>query len=108
MDVKYCTDAKVENASRMYKLQRAQFDTEVGTAVRESFDVGMLLDCGRENDWDLFWFFWWNFQKAESQLAYELQAAKIRQKIRNEEIWIDIVERRKMIEIEEQEMKWKE
>ena len=33
MDVKYSTDAKVENASRMYKLQRAQFDTEVGTAV---------------------------------------------------------------------------
>ena len=44
------------------------------------------------------------FQKAESQLAYELQAAKIRQKIRNEEIQIDIVERRKQIEIETQEI----
>ena len=43
-------------------------------------------------------------QKAESQLAYELQAAKIRQKIRNEEIQIDIVERRKQIEIEDQEI----
>lgn len=47
-------------------------------------------------------------QKAESQLAYELQAAKIRQKIRNEEIQIDIVERRKQIEIESQEVERKD
>lgn len=33
-----------------------------------------------------------------------MQAAKIRQKIRNEEIQIDIVERRKQIEIESQEV----
>lgn len=48
------------------------------------------------------------FQKAEAQLAYELQAAKIRQKIRNEEIQIDVVERRKQIEVEEQEVMRKE
>ena len=30
------------------------------------------------------------FQKAEAQLAYELQAAKINQKIRNEEIQIQV------------------
>lgn len=47
-------------------------------------------------------------QKAESQLAYELQAAKIRQKIRNEEIQIDIVERRKQTEIEVQEVERKD
>lgn len=49
-----------------------------------------------------------SLQKAESQLAYELQAAKIRQKIRNEEIQIDIVERRKQIEIECQEVERKD
>lgn len=48
------------------------------------------------------------FQKAEAQLAYELQAAKIRQRIRNEEIQIEVVERRKQIEVEEQEVKRKE
>lgn len=62
-------------------------------------------------------FFWKNFfllilcfyfQKAEAQLAYELQAAKIRQKIRNEEIQIDVVERKKLIEIESQEVMRKE
>lgn len=41
-------------------------------------------------------------------MAYELQAAKIRQKIRNEEIQIDVVERRKQIEIEQQEISRKE
>ena len=47
-------------------------------------------------------------QKAEAQLAYQLQAAKIQQRIRNEEIQIQVVERRKQIEIEEQEIKRKE
>nr|CAD7257769.1 unnamed protein product [Timema shepardi]CAD7569699.1 unnamed protein product [Timema californicum] len=78
MDIKYNTDTKIEDNSRMYKLQKALFDKEINTA------------------------------KAEAQLAYELQAAKIRQKIRNEEIQIDVVERRKQIEIEEQEVQRKE
>lgn len=43
-------------------------------------------------------------QKAEAQLSYELQAAKMKQKIRSEEIEIDIVERRKLIAIEEKEI----
>lgn len=37
-----------------------------------------------------------------------MQAAKIRQKIRNEEIQIEVVERRKQIEVEEQEVQRKE
>ncbi|XP_030079546.1 flotillin-2 isoform X1 [Drosophila hydei] len=78
MDVKYSTDTKIEDNTRMYKLQKANFDQEINTA------------------------------KAESQLAYELQAAKIRQRIRNEEIQIDVVERRKQIEIESQEVQRKD
>nr|XP_018902485.1 PREDICTED: flotillin-2 [Bemisia tabaci] len=78
MDIKYNTDTKIEDNSRMYKLQKANFDKETNTA------------------------------KAEAQLAYELQAAKIRQKIRNEEIQIEVVERRKQIEVEEQEVQRKE
>merc|ERR1711863_25199 len=78
IDVKYNTDTKIEDNSRAFKLQKANFDREVNTA------------------------------KAEAQLAYELQAAKIQQKIRNEEIQIQVVERRKQIEIEEQEIRRKE
>lgn len=47
-------------------------------------------------------------QKAESQLAYELQAAKMKQKIRSEEIEIEVVERRKQIAIQEKEILRKE
>merc|ERR1711972_730702 len=78
MDIKYSTDTKIEDDSRAFKMQKANFDTEVNSA------------------------------KAEAQLAYELQAAKIQQKIRNEEIQIQVFERRKQIEIEEQEIKRKE
>ncbi|XP_056643022.1 flotillin-2 isoform X1 [Diorhabda carinulata] len=78
MDIKYSTDTKIEDNSRMFKLQKANFDQEVNTA------------------------------KAQAQLAYELQAAKIRQKIKNEEIQIEVVERKKQIEIEAQEVLRKE
>ncbi|KAI4489703.1 hypothetical protein M0804_003885 [Polistes exclamans] len=78
MDIKYNTDTKIEDNARLFQLQKANFDQEVNTA------------------------------KAEAQLAYELQAAKIRQRIRNEEIQIEIVERRKQIEVEEQEVRRKE
>ncbi|XP_057381666.1 flotillin-2-like [Daphnia carinata] len=74
MDVKYNMDTKVEDNTRLYKLQKSNFDREINTA------------------------------KAEAQLAYELQAAKTRQKIRTEEMQITVVERRKLIEIEEQEI----
>ncbi|XP_038217479.1 flotillin-2 isoform X2 [Zerene cesonia] len=74
MDVKYAMDTKIEDNARLFKLQKAHFDQEVNTA------------------------------KAEAALAYELQAAKIKQKIRNEEIQIEVVERRKQIEVEQQEI----
>lgn len=45
-----------------------------------------------------------SFQKAEAQLAYELQAAKEQQKIRLEEIEIEVVQRKKQITIEEKEI----
>lgn len=43
-------------------------------------------------------------QKAEAQLAYELQAAKEQQKIRLEEVEIEVVQRKKQIVIEEKEI----
>lgn len=43
-------------------------------------------------------------QTAEAQLAYELQSAREQQKIRQEEIEIEVVERKKQIEVEEKEV----
>jgi hypothetical protein len=78
----------------MYKLQKAHFDQEINTAVSGN---------GKWNTVRIRSLFFAQ-QKAESQLAYELQAAKIRQRIRNEEIQIDVVERKKLTEIETQEI----
>ncbi|XP_043209403.1 flotillin-2-like isoform X1 [Amphibalanus amphitrite] len=78
MDVKYGTDTKVADSTKLFRLQKEEFDREVNTA------------------------------KADAELAYELQAAKEKQKIRFEEIAIDVIERRKQIEVETQEIKRKE
>ncbi|XP_076369315.1 flotillin-2-like [Tachypleus tridentatus] len=74
MDAKYSANTKIENSSRLFQLQKSKFDAEVNT------------------------------KKAEAQLAYELQAARMKQKIRNEEIEIEVVERRKQIDVEEKEI----
>ena len=84
MDVKYNTDTKIEDNSRAFKLQKAHFDKEVNTAVSNS-----SLTFLSERSFVLHPFVLL-FQKAEAQLAYELQAAKIQQKIRNEEIQIQV------------------
>lgn len=39
MDVKYNMDTKVEDNTRLYKLQKSNFDREINTAVRS------LLSC---------------------------------------------------------------
>ena len=78
MDAKFETDTKIENDTRQFKLQCATFEKEVNTA------------------------------KAQSQLAYDLEVAKVNQKIRTEEIKIKVVERKKEIEIEDQEIKRKQ
>lgn len=36
MDVKYSTDTKIEDNSRMFKLQKAHFDQEINTAVSKN------------------------------------------------------------------------
>jgi len=45
-----------------------------------------------------------NAKKAEAQLAYELQANKENQAIRSAQIQIEVIERQKMIEVEEREI----
>ena len=78
MDAKFETEAKIENDTRAYKLECAKFEEEV------------------------------NKERAKAQLAYELETAKLQQNIKGEEIKIDVVVRKKQIEIEEQEIKRKE
>ncbi|KAM3874819.1 flotillin-2b [Diretmus argenteus] len=74
MDVKFMADTKMADSKRELELRKASFNQEVNT------------------------------KKAEAQLAYELQAAKEQQKIRLEEIEIEVVQRKKQITIEEKEI----
>lgn len=74
MDVRYASDTHIANSTRDFQVCAASIEQEINTA------------------------------RAEAELAYQLQAAKERQKIRIEEINISIVERRKQIEIEEKEV----
>ncbi|XP_056601090.1 flotillin-2a isoform X2 [Triplophysa dalaica] len=74
MDVKFQADTKMADSKRELEMQKAAFNQEVNT------------------------------KKAEAQLAYELQAAKEQQKIRLEEIEIEVVQRKKQITIEEKEI----
>ncbi|XP_058489220.1 flotillin-2 [Solea solea] len=74
MDIKFQADTKMADSKRELELQKAAFNQEVNT------------------------------KKAEAQLAYELQAAKEQQKIRLEEIEIQVVQRKKEITIEEKEI----
>merc|ERR1739836_229772 len=77
-DVKFQTDTKIEDDKRAFKLKQANFIKEVNTA------------------------------QAEAELAYKLEEAKLQQNIRTEQIKVQVVERKKQIEIEEQEIKRKE
>lgn len=47
-------------------------------------------------------------KKAEAELAFELQAAKIKQQLREEELQIEVVERTQQILVQEQEIIRKE
>ncbi|KAM9732676.1 flotillin-2-like [Menidia menidia] len=74
MDVKFLADTKMADSKRELELQKASFNQEINT------------------------------KKAEAQLAYELQAAKEQQKIRLEEMEIEVVHRKKEITIGEKEI----
>ncbi|KAJ7309088.1 hypothetical protein JRQ81_008400 [Phrynocephalus forsythii] len=74
LDVKFMADTKVADSKRAFEMQKAAFSQEI------------------------------NVKTAEAQLAYELQGAKEQQKIRQEEIEIEVVQRRRQIDVEEKEV----
>ncbi|XP_065829236.1 flotillin-1-like [Oscarella lobularis] len=74
MASKYVNDIEVANSRRTFELKKAAYDIEVNT------------------------------RKAESELAYHLQAAKTKQEIKEEQMEIKVVERRQQINVQEQEI----
>ena len=78
MEAQLSNKTGIEMAKRDFDLKKATYDVEVNTA------------------------------KAEAEKAYELQAAAIQQKIKEQETQIQVVERQQQIEIQEQEILRKE
>ncbi|VUZ50560.1 unnamed protein product [Hymenolepis diminuta] len=75
MEVRCKVDESIADHQREFEVQKASFDMEVNKA------------------------------QAEAELADDLQSAKERQLIKDEEVKVEIVEKTKRIEIEEQEVK---
>lgn len=133
MDVKFLADTKMADSKRELELQKASFNQQVNSKVSlmpldtrqrvhlARISVPVCCRCRSQHqgfsqimsDEPIVFlsgmtsginFVLCNRQKAEAQLAYELQAAKEQQKIRLEEIEIEVVQRKKQITIEEKEI----
>lgn len=78
MASRFLNDTEIAKAQRDFELKKATYDVEVQT------------------------------KKAEAELAYDLQAAKTKQRIKEEQMQIKVVERTQEILVQEQEMKRKE
>nr|CAH7763336.1 unnamed protein product [Callosobruchus chinensis] len=74
----FVNDAEIAKARRDFELKKAAYDAEVQA------------------------------RNAEAEMAYELQAAKTRQRIKEEQMQIKVVERTQQIQVQEQEIARKE
>ncbi|ESP01701.1 hypothetical protein LOTGIDRAFT_200105 [Lottia gigantea] len=74
MVARYANDIDIAMAERDYNLKKAAYDQEVQT------------------------------KKASAELAYGLQAAKTKQKIREEQMQVTVIERAQMIQVQDQEI----
>ena len=74
MTARYANDVDIAKAQRDFELKKASYDQEVFT------------------------------KKAQSELAYDLQAAKTKQAIKEEQMQIKVIERSQQIQLQEQEI----
>jgi flotillin len=78
MASRYINDIEISKAQRDFELKKAAYDQEIQT------------------------------KKAQSDLAYDLQAAKTKQRIKEEQMQVAVVERTQQIHVQEQEIIRKE
>ncbi|KAH8371017.1 hypothetical protein KR093_005931 [Drosophila rubida] len=74
MAARFLNDTDIAKAQRDFELKRAAYDLEVQT------------------------------KKAEADMAYELQAAKTKQRIKEEQMQVEVIERTQEIAVQEQEI----
>ncbi len=87
-------DAGIKEASADQQRQAARFEADTAIAASErDFQTEKAAYDQQVNA-----------RTAEAELAYSLQEAKTRQQIRGEELQIEVVERQKQIEVQQQEI----
>ena len=95
MAARLLNDAEIAKSKRDFELKKAAYDVEVHTKVNKIVLLIHLIMSLKyfvtinklPNDLIV------NIQKAEAELAYELQAAKTKQRIKDEQMQIKVVER---------------
>ncbi|MDE2868070.1 MAG: SPFH domain-containing protein [Chloroflexota bacterium] len=87
-------DAGIKEASADQQRQAARFEADTAIAASERDFQTQKAAYDQQV----------NARTAEAELAYSLQEAKTRQQIRGEELQIEVVERQKQIEVQQQEI----
>ena len=87
-------DAGIKEASADQQRQAARFEADTAIAASERDFQTQKAAYDQQV----------NARTAEAELAYALQEAKTRQQIRSEELQIEVVERQKQIEVQQQEI----
>ena len=87
-------DAGIKEASADQQRQAARFEADTSIAASERDFQTQKAAYDQQV----------NARTAEAELAYALQEAKTRQQIRGEELQIEVVERQKQIEVQQQEI----
>ncbi len=87
-------DAGIREAEADQKRQAARFEADTGIAESQRDFESQKAEYDQQV----------NARRAEAELAYSLQEAKTRQKIREEELQVEVVERQKQIQVQEQEV----
>ena len=93
MAARLLNDAEIAKSKRDFELKKAAYDVEVHTKVNKSvllihLIMSLYFVTINKVPNDLIA----NIQKAEAELAYELQAAKTKQRIKDEQMQIKVVE----------------
>ncbi len=87
-------EARIENARAEQEAKAAEYQRDAEIAESEKEKELKIAEYRRQQD----------IAKAEADQAYQLQEAKAKQKVTEERIQVDIVERQKQIELEEKEI----
>lgn len=91
-------EARIENARAEREAKASEFERDAQIAESEMDKELKVADYRRQQD----------SAKAEADQAYELQEAKARQRVTEERMQVEIIERQKRIELEEKEISRRE